>query len=367
MFYTLLPILFTISVVLQIGYLLFINLGFNKVNGTKNTILDPLSIIICAKNELSNLQILLPELLQQTHPNFEMVIVNDRSTDGTREFLEKKKKDSTKLNVVHIQTTPAHINPKKYAITLGVKAAHNEKLIFTDADCRPNSNDWLTHISGAFDERTDIVLGYSGYEKMKGFLNYFIRFETLWTGMQYIAFAALGYPYMGVGRNMGYKKGLFLKSKGFNGYQELTGGDDDLFIQKNANSGNTAIAIGSENLVWSKPKTTFKAYYFQKLRHLSIGKYYSFKSKIILSIWSFSHLLFWALFVCLAILKIELYLLAGSFFLRTFIFYFTFKRSYRKLGERFELWGLMALDCIFVVYYTSVGIMALFTKRVKWI
>ncbi|MEM8565266.1 MAG: glycosyltransferase [Bacteroidota bacterium] len=359
--------LFIISMVLQIGYLLAINLGFGKVVKNKNTEPNAVSIIICAKNELSNLKTLIPKILSQTHPDFEIVIVNDKSTDGTWEYLENQRKLSPKLKVVHIEDTPAHINPKKYAVTLGIKAAAHVKLIFTDADCHPNSSNWLTNFSGTFEADKDIVLGYSGYEKMSGFLNYFIRFETIWTGMQYISFAALGYPYMGIGRNMGYKSDLFFKSKGFNGYQEITGGDDDLFIQKNANDRNTAIAIGSENLVWSKPKNTLRDYYHQKLRHLSVGKYYSLKSKITLSIWSFSHLLFWVLFICLAILRIELYLLASSFFLRTFTFYFTFKRSSQRLGERFELWGLMALDCIFVMYYTSVGIMALFTKRVKWI
>ncbi len=326
----LLFILFIISLILQIGYLLTIQLGLRRVTTAKNPKPEPISVIICAKNQLGNLKILIPYLLNQSHPNFEIVIVNDRSTDGTRKFLDDQRKSTSKLTLVHVEETPGHIDPKKYAITLGVKAAAHEKLIFTDADCYPNSNHWLIHLSSGLTDDRSIVLGYSGYEKEDGFLNYFIRFETIWTGSQYISLAALGHPYMGVGRNMGYKKSLFLNSKGFNGYQKLTGGDDDLFVQKNANPINTSIVIGPESLVWSKPKQTWREYYIQKLRHLSIGKQYSLKSKAILSVWSSSHFLFWLLLISLAIFRIEPYLSSGFFFLRTYIFYFTFKRSSQK-------------------------------------
>ncbi|MEM9390451.1 MAG: glycosyltransferase [Bacteroidota bacterium] len=359
-------IIFSLAIVFQISYLVLILAGFNKIGIKKpQEAYLPLSVIICARNELNNLKELIPSLLNQSHQSFEIVIVNDQSTDGTREYLDEQQQHFQSLKIIHIETTPDHINRKKYALTLGIKAAKNEDLVFTDADCLPASGNWLTNIQAGLKDH-DIALGYSGYQKLPGLLNYFIRFETLWTGIQYIGFAGRGLPYMGVGRNLAYKKSLFLSAKGFNGYQGIVGGDDDLFVQKNATKQNTTVVVGSDSLTISRPKTSIKNFFIQKLRHLSVGKHYTFKSKIGLSVWSLSLLLSWVLFISLAILRIELYLVAGSFFLRTLIFYLTFNRSCLKLGERFELWGLIALDCIFVAYFTSVGIMALFIKRVKW-
>ncbi|MGD1958060.1 MAG: glycosyltransferase [Fulvivirga sp.] len=366
MLQTTLLIIFSLAIVFQITYLVLIMAGFNKIGNKKPPEThQPLSVIICARNELDNLKELIPSLFNQSHKNFEIVIVNDQSTDGTREYLDGQEPYFQSLKIVHIENTPNHINRKKYALTLGIKAAKNEDLVFTDADCLPASGKWLIKIQAGLKDH-DIVLGYSSYQKLPGFLNYFIRFETLWTGMQYMGFAGFGVPYMGVGRNLAYKKSLFLDSKGFNGYQDIIGGDDDLFIQKNASKQNTTVEIGLDSLTVSRPKTSIKNFFIQKLRHLSVGRHYTFKSKIGLSVWSLSLLLSWVLFISLAILRIELYLVTGSFFIRTLILYLTFKRSCLKLGERFELWGLIALDCIFVAYFTSVGIMALFIKRVKW-
>src|SRR5690606_34092381 len=161
---------------------------------------------------------------------------------------------------------------KKFALSLGIKAAQYEHLVFTDADCVPESSDWLTHMAGAFSGGKEIVLGYSPYLRRAGMLNALIRFETFHTAMSYLSYALKGKPYMGVGRNMAYTKSLFFRGKGFASHMHIASGDDDLFVNQNATPHNTTICIHPEAHVWSEPKTTFSAYARQKTRHAGASK-----------------------------------------------------------------------------------------------
>ncbi|WP_187696424.1 glycosyltransferase, partial [Xanthovirga aplysinae] len=294
---------------------------------------EPISVVICAHNEEPNLRELLPTLYKQNYPEFELIVVDDRSTDGTQNYLREEEINHPKLTRLRIDKCPDHINEKKYALTLGIKAAKNEWILFTDADCIPSSKMWIYEMSRAFNEQTEIVLGYSPYEKQKGFLNYFIRFETLYTAIQYLSLALAGSPYMGVGRNMAYRKSLFLNNNGFNRQIGITGGDDDLFINAHAHKKNTKVVIGKNNLVRSIPKTTIKSYFRQKKRHLSVGKHYKSSDKFILGLLSVSHLIYWASLICLAVLNEEPYWIGGGFLIRIVVQFSVFEMAKKKLGE----------------------------------
>ncbi|NBP71584.1 MAG: glycosyltransferase, partial [Cytophagia bacterium] len=200
--------------------------------------------MVCAHDELENLQVLVPLLLQQAYPNFEVIVVDDRSNDATLDWLLNETKIHPGLRMVHVDHTPDHINGKKYALTLGIRAAKHDWIVLTDADCRPASPDWLKGLSEGIGENTEIILGYSPYQKKEGWLNRFIRFESLITALQYLGFALLKKPYMGVGRNMAYRKSLFMNNKGFTNMLSYTGGDDDLFVNKHAKGSNTSVVMG---------------------------------------------------------------------------------------------------------------------------
>jgi glycosyltransferase involved in cell wall biosynthesis len=169
-----------------------------------------------------------------------------------------KPKRRSRLKMVNIDSTPAHVNGKKYAITLGIKAAKHDWILLTDADCRPNNEQWIRVVSERCSEDKNFVLGYSAYEKRPGFLNLFIRFETLLTAIQYIGFALAGNPYMGVGRNLAYRKSVFLENKGFNNFLSVTGGDDDLFVNQHATAKNTAVVLGRRCTCEFVPKNNVK-------------------------------------------------------------------------------------------------------------
>ncbi|MEM1135236.1 MAG: glycosyltransferase, partial [Bacteroidota bacterium] len=184
-----------------------------------------ISVIIAARNEYENLKRLLPKLDEQVYPNFEVIIANDRSEDNTAGLLEEWMSKVQWLKVVSIFNVPQGINSKKYALTQAIEKAAGEILILTDADCLPFTNHWINTISSTYTDDIEIVIGYSNYETDTSLLNYCIRWETFFTAVQYFSLAYIGLPYMGVGRNLSYRKNLFIKNKGFNKIASITGGD----------------------------------------------------------------------------------------------------------------------------------------------
>lgn len=326
----------------------------------------PVSIVVAARNELHNLPELIDSLVQQDYKDFEIVIVNDRSEDGSFDLLQNLKNEYVQLRVVNIDHKPEKIDGKKYALTLGIKAAKHEIIILTDADCRPAGKKWISIMTEPFNNSNIMInLGVSLQSSDKGVLGSFISFETLWTAIQYLGFALLGRPYMGVGRNLAYRKSFFLKNKGFHGFMELTGGDDDLFVNKYSKRSNTAVTIGKESLTITKAKNSWQAFFIQKTRHLSVGKYYKLVDKLLLSVFPLSLTLYWLLLFYF-IYNTQWHLVTILFLCRTLFLYITFILGCKKIGAPFKLWGLLFLDFIYVFYYLSTGVRALFTKRVRW-
>ena len=196
----------------------------------------PVSVIICARDEAANLAENLPGALSQTYPStHEVIVVNHNSQDDTRYLLEEFKKTFKGLHIVNLEYEAKGIPGKKYPLSMGIREARHEVLVLTDSDCVPASEFWVEKMQDGYLDGTQIVLGYSPYKKKPGLLNKLIRFETFHSALQYLSYALAGQPYMGVGRNLSYKKELFLKNKGFSSINHVPGGDDDLFINKVAN------------------------------------------------------------------------------------------------------------------------------------
>lgn len=258
-----------------------------------------ISIIVCAKNESQNLRELVPLLLDQTHQNFEIILVNDASTDDTAHVIDEFSLHNTQVHTVNVINNEAFWGNKKYALTLGIKKAVNEHLVFIDADCRPASNEWLSLIAGKFSNKTSIVLGYGGYEKIEGsLLNKLIRFETVFTAFQYMGYALQGHPYMGVGRNLAYTSDTFYKVRGFMDHMNVMGGDDDLFVNQAATGKNTNIIINPNAFTYSKPKQNWNSWWTQKKRHLNVSKYYKLRHKLLLGLFNLSQALFLVTALC---------------------------------------------------------------------
>ncbi|MDZ7649020.1 MAG: glycosyltransferase [Cytophagales bacterium] len=251
-------------------------------------------------------------------------------------------------------------------MTLGIKAAKYEWLLFTDADCRPAGNQWIKRMTSQYNENTQIVLGFSPYTKQPGWLNAFIRFESIVTGIQMISFSNLGKPYMGVGRNLAYAKSLFLDHKGFNNFLSVTGGDDDLFVNRVASRKNTQVCLGSEAMTVSHPKESWREFLHQKLRHLSVGKKYRAVDKIILALFSLTWILTWFFVAPLMAFTTDFYVIGALFIVRSILQITLIYKATSKLGMGFEVWKTPFLDFIFPFYYLVTGLRALVVKRIQW-
>ena len=358
----------TFCFLLQLYYSLFVHLKlvFYKITEIPSVGTKPLSVIICARNEVINLKEYLPLILKQNYPNYEVIVVNDRSWDGTGDLLEAFAKEYSHLKVVNIVDGQKFIAGKKFAVTMGIKAAEHDWLVFTDADCAPASSQWLLGMQQPEDDSIEILLGYSPYLKRKGLLNALIRFETFFTAVNYLSFALKGMPYMGVGRNMAYKKSLFFKNKGFAAHMHIPSGDDDLFVNAHANSSNTAIQINQDAHVWSNPNTSFAAYLRQKKRHFGAGKLYKSKHKFILSFQITVQFLFYALLILLMFYKPANYIAMGIFALSIIIRSFVYPKLLKRLNYSGLRWWFPVLDILLFIFLVFNAIVSIFVKKVQW-
>lgn len=327
----------------------------------------PLSVIICAKNEAKNLKEKLPYILEQDYSNFEVVLVNDSSSDDTLEVMEHFETNNKNIKIVDVKSNEAFWGNKKYALTLGIKASSNDFLVFTDADCKPNSNKWLSEISSKFSNQKAIVLGYGAYAKKKySILNALIRFETIITALQYFSYAKLGIPYMGVGRNMAYRKELFFSNNGFNGHMAIKSGDDDLFINEVSTAKNTDICFSKESFTISEPKKTFKDWILQKRRHVSTASFYKTKHKILLGLFYASQLLFWILAVALIILGYKMQWILAIVALRFVIQLLCFGLTAKKLDDVNLIFVAPFLELFLVTTQLSIFIANLISTPKHW-
>ncbi|MCC5920887.1 MAG: glycosyltransferase [Cyclobacteriaceae bacterium] len=359
--------LFLSLIGLQLVYfLIFSRLLFTSKKKHHQVSEEGISVIVCTHFELDNLQKLIPALKNQTYPNYEVIIVNDRSQDGTYDYLYDLCNEDSRFRRVQIDEVPHHLNAKKYAITLGVKAAANDRLLFCDADCVPNSENWIKEISTSFDLDTDFVIGYSHYKKTSGLLNAFIRFETVFTGIQYLNMALWKLPYMGVGRNLAYRKSVFNENKGFKGFYHQVGGDDDLFVQRYAKGKATEVVFGSESITISEPKEKLFDYFYQKIRHLHVGKSYSLSWKLFLGVFMFSYLSFWPLTLSIITQNYPIEIIIGCISARILVIFSIIYFSSKKLGGRLSLAEIFIGDFLFLFYYISSGFKALSSKHISW-
>ncbi len=327
----------------------------------------PISVIISARNEEKNLRENLPSILNQKYNEFEVVVVNDCSYDDSETVLEEFKKKYKKLKVVTITEHVRFKTGKKFALTLGIKAAKYEHLLFTDADCQPASENWVTRMAANFTGNTQIVLGYSPYYKTNNFLNTLIRFETLKTGINYLSAALNGDAYMGIGRNLAYTKTLFFGAKGFAAHMHVLSGDDDLFVNQNATVDNTAIEINPETFVFTSAKTTIASLYRQKKRHMGVGKLYKNRHRKILSFDAISGFLFYASLIGGLCYRFETFFVAlGLFLLRWIIQLFIYHKMFKKLGEARLLWYIPLLDFVYYLYLNIFGLIGTFIKTRQW-
>ena len=340
------------------------NLKTNSLEPTTSS--EPVSIIICARNEDDNLTEFLPKILVQNYPEFEVVVVNDCSIDNTENVVDEFAKIFPNLKKVTIKEDDYYKHGKKFAVMVGIKGAKYENLLFTDADCYPANEEWLKEMSAGFVNKREIVLGYGAYKKDVGFLNKIIRFDTFLIAMNYLSAAVKGNAYMGVGRNLAYKKELFYKQKGFSKHYHITSGDDDLFINQACTKENTNVAVSHNAITYSLAKTNFSDWKRQKQRHLTTAPHYNASSKTKITVGYVSQYSFHFLFLSLFLFKTTLLAALVGLILKIFIQMIIFKKAAKKLNE-IDLWALSFFyEIVLLIVYPIFHISKLFNKPNKW-
>ncbi|MBK9933699.1 MAG: glycosyltransferase [Cytophagaceae bacterium] len=393
-----LPVILLLAIVIQLIYILFI---FTKVVGHQDFEADeklpPVSIIIAASNELENLRELLPILDKQDYPDFEILIADDRSSDGTYDYLLLNEDKLKHLSFLRVLDLPFHFTAKKYAVTMAVKKAKHEILLFTDADCRPMGDQWIKTMVSQMTEGKEIVLGFSKYQFFPGKLNSLIRYETFQTALQYLSFALAGVPFMGVGRNLLYKKSLFWKNNGFTSHFGLLSGDDDLFINETATGKNVAVSISEDGYTESEPKKTWSEWFVQKRRHLSVGKKYKFRDKLNIGLLWLSGLTVWFSWIPVFFLSPDWYyapdwsrisadwlkefglahwypfndwmrLVIGVWAFWLIIKWIVLAKANNRMGNTIKSWKIPYYDFLYAIYLLIFGIVTIFSnpKKIRW-
>ena len=327
----------------------------------------PISVIICAKNEAENLESNLPFFISQEYPQFEIVLVNDASFDNTLEVMKTFADRHENIKIVDVKGVERFWGSKKYALTLGIKAATYEYLLFSDADCRPQSAKWIHKMSSHFSDKKAIVLGYSPYTRIKGsLLNALIRFETIWTGLNYFTLAYLGQPYMGVGRNLAYTKALFFEQSGFMSHMDLRSGDDDLLVNQAADKSNIAICTHPFSFVSSTPKHSYTEWVHQKRRHLSTAHRYRSHHKLILGAMGLWRILFFPILILLVALQLPWEWLIAAIVLRYSIMGITLFCATRKFGDKDLMLVFPLLDVFLIASHFAIFMSNLFSKSRHW-
>lgn len=289
-----------------LGFMTFIQLwyyfryyrraAFHKEGEKSNdNFAPPLSVIICARNEATNIQKFLPSVLEQDYPSYEVIVVNDCSQDETGNVLDQMMTEYSNLRVSTILPDLHFSHSKKLPVLIGIKAAKNDLLVFIDADCAPVSNRWLNSVAKGYNSGAQIILGYGGYLSEKGILNKYIRYETMFIAVQYMGMALAGKAYMGVGRNLAYRRSFFFEKGGFGPFNHIQSGDDDLFVNRNSTSANTYAMLDQGSATISVPEHTLKQWIRQKRRHYTTSQFYRFFDKFRLFLEPFSRTSYYGL------------------------------------------------------------------------
>ncbi len=358
-------IIFFISLVLQLLYhwTLFSKVAFYKRNAHPklDKELEPVSIVLCARNAYEYLIELIPALLKQDYPDFEIVVVNDCSDDETEEYLKDLERKEPRVKPVQLKQHLNFFNGKKFPLSMGIKSAQNDLIILTECKCMPVNDQWLRSMVSRYNPRTEIVIGYSPYVHKKSSLNRIMRFDALQNGLLYLSAALNRHPYMGIGNNLSYRKELFYKNQGFTSHYTTSVGEDDLFINQVATKQNTEVLIDAENAILTNPTSNFKSWMRQKSSRYSTVSKYNGRSRLMLSLFYISQLLFYASFITLLALFARpafsiangavfyIPFLAFFFLLRFGSQLFIYHKASKRLSEKGLLPGLIVYDFLFAI------------------
>jgi len=212
----------------------------------------PVSVIVYLKSSKQDLEQFLSNILEQDYPEFEVIIVTDSILDVDEEILKRLKNQYENLYSTHVPGNTKNVSRKKLALTLGIKAAKYDKLLFTESDSRLRTTDWIFSMVRHFSDAKTVVLGFSALESTENLSHRFMEYDYFFSNLQMISCALLNKPYTGNGRNLAYSEEHFIEQRGFVKHRILQHGEDDLFINDIATGDNTAVELSISSVTIAK-------------------------------------------------------------------------------------------------------------------
>jgi len=355
-------LLFLLSLLIILFYYFryFIRINYLQIHKPKKTDTKA-SVIIAVRNAANHIEQTIQSILEQNHANFELIIIDDNSTDDTAKCIQKIKDERISYHKLE-----EHYG-KKRAIEIGIKKSTTKLLLFIDADCIAESRNWLGSMVSSFTNKKRIILAYSRFRPIKySFLNKIQRFECLLNGIQYLSFAASGYPYMGVGRNLAYHKEVYEKANAFQKHSDVIGGDDDLIINEMGNSDNVAVLMEPSTHTISDAEVSWRSYYYQKRRQLQAGSKYKSTDKIRLAIYGAANVIFYFTYFCLLFGNDNQATILSIFVIKQLMQMLLFDSIMKRLKDRDLLIWLFPLESIYYAIITFIGISTWIWKIDRW-
>ena len=300
LFFLLLISVITTFIYYLIIYVQPLKLIYDKRHGigNYNKELPGVSVIIYAKNCSNYLRENLPVILSQDYPDFEVIVVNDASWDDTEDLLSEMTNKYDNLYHTFLNEQARNLSRKKLSLTLGIKAAKNDIVLFTEANCIPRSNKWIANMARNFTDRTDIVVGYTRIDDTGKLGNRLIDCDMLYKALRTFGYSLKYRPYTAEGTNLAYRKSVFFKNKGFSKYMNLHLGEDDLFVNQVATRKNTKIELSPDSFITAKTDSKKFAWFIKNFNRAFTSGFYGYETKLTFGVESLNRYIQLALFVC---------------------------------------------------------------------
>lgn len=351
-----------VLVFIQVIYLFaFSSIGFrkNKVQAGSHKL--PVSVVIYVKNKAFLLEEHIPIFLEQSYPNFELVLVNHASSDHSLEVIEGLMERYPNIKLVNVENKERFWANKKYALTLAVKASSHDCILYTELDSLPMTNQWIQSTVDQFVGDKSIVMAPVQYTAKNPFLRYIDAIHQL----QSFSFANLGNPFRASKANFAFSKDEFFRVKGYISHLDIPVGITTLFLKDAGNKKNTAVALNHDNFVCAKQKVTWATFWDRQLREAQLFQYYNFKNKFLLSVFNLSKL---ALYLTLPIgLFVNWQVYGGILLSYYLLYYLSCSKSLIKLKEQKLLYILPILDLYYAIHLMLLFLASKFIRPKTWI
>ena len=319
-----------------------------------------LSLVIPFRDEAKNLNRLISSLKEQSYNNWELILVNDHSTDDGVKIV----KDCINQFRVPVTMLNSSDYGKKKALLYGVHQANNEWIITSDADCTFHP-EWLqTMASYQKSTHADLIIGPVRIEEKRGALSWFQRIDFTALQLSGAAAALNGKPIMCNGANLLFNKSLYLQTT-LNPH--IASGDDMFLLEWMKQNGKYVRFIKAKKaVIQTAPVGCIKDFLMQRARWAAKASAYRDKEILIsgLLVSGLSFMLLSTLII--GIWQIQLlYVFGISIGVKSFVDYALLRLGKTFFNYKLSFASVVLLQVLYPIYVLSVLMFPLFFK-IKW-